>query len=45
MAKSLGKQIIAVRIPQTTGGLPNIFKSWNIQEIKWNMKLINDKLS
>ena len=45
VAKSLRKKIIAVRIPQTTGGLPNILKSWGISEVKWNSKEINDKLS
>lgn len=45
VAKSLRKKIIAVRIPQTTGGLPSILRSWGISEVKWNAKDINDKLS
>ncbi|GAH64614.1 unnamed protein product [marine sediment metagenome] len=45
VAKSLRKKIIAVRIPQTTGGLPYILRSWGISEVKWNAKDINDKLS
>ena len=44
-AKSLSKKIVAVRIPQTTGGLPSILRSWGISEVKWNAKGINDKLS
>lgn len=45
VAKSLRKKIIAVRIPQTTGDLPYILRSWGISEVKWNAKDINDKLS
>lgn len=45
VAKSLSKKIIAVRIPQSTGGLPFILRSWSISEVKWNAKDINDKLS
>ncbi len=45
VAKSLRKKIIAVRIPRTTGGLPNLLKSWDISEVNWNAKDINDKLS
>ena len=45
VAKSLKKKIIAVRIPQTTGALPYILRSWGISEVKWNVKDVNDKLS
>lgn len=45
VAKSLRKKIIAVRIPQSTGGLPYILRSWSISEVKWIAKDINDKLS
>ncbi len=45
VAKSLGKKIIAVRIPHTTGGLPYLLKSWGISEVKWSGKEINDTLS
>jgi hypothetical protein len=45
VAKSLNKKIIAVRIQQTTGGLPNLLNSWGITEVEWNGKDINDKLS
>jgi hypothetical protein len=45
VAKSLRKKIIAVRIPQTTGGLPFILNSWGISEVKWNAKDVNEKLS
>lgn len=45
VAKSLGKKIVAVRIPDTTGSLPPLLKSWGISEKKWNAKEINDALS
>ena len=45
VAKSIGKKIIAVRIPNTTGGMPNLLKSWGISETKWNTRDINDALS
>ena len=45
VAKSLGKKIIAIRIPRTAGGLPHSLKSWDISEISWDAKKINDKLS
>ncbi len=45
VAKSLGKKIIAVRIPQKTGGLPYLLKVWGISEVNWDAKRINDKLS
>ncbi|MFX1498370.1 MAG: TIR domain-containing protein [Promethearchaeota archaeon] len=44
-AKSLGKKIIAVRIPNTFGGLPKLLKSWGIIEIEWNALKINNSLS
>ena len=45
VAKSLGKKIIAARIPNTTGGLPSLLRSWDISETKWNARDINDALS
>ena len=42
---SLGKKIIAVRIPNTKGGLPAFLKSWGINEVKWNSREINNALS
>ena len=45
VAKSLRKKIVAIRIPQTTGGLPFILRSWGITEVKWNAKDINNELS
>ncbi|MBA7663569.1 hypothetical protein ES703_71614 [subsurface metagenome] len=45
VARSLGKKIVAVRIPNTTGGLPSLLRSWGISETKWNAKNINDALS
>ena len=44
VARSLRKKIVAVRIPQTTGALPFILRSWDISEVKWNAKDINEKL-
>ncbi len=45
VARSLGKKIIAVRIPQTIGGLPQLLKAWGISELNWDAKKINDMLS
>lgn len=45
VAKSIGKKIVAVRIPQTSGGLPYLLKAWGISEINWDSKKINDALS
>ena len=44
VAKSLGKKIIAVRIPQTTAGLPYLLRSWGIAEVKWSAKDIEKSL-
>ena len=44
VAKSLKKKIIAVRIPQTTGGLPYIIRSWGVSEVNWNAEDINNEL-
>jgi len=44
VARSLGKKIIAVRIPQTNGGLPNLLNNWGVQEIQWNTKTISTEL-
>lgn len=45
VAKSLGKKIIGVRIPQTKGSLPPLLKKWGIKETPWNSREINDVLS
>ncbi len=45
VAKSLGIKVIPVRIPRSSGGLPNLLKAWGLTEVRWNAKDINNKLS
>ncbi len=42
-ATSLGKKIIPVRIPRTSGGLPRIIRHLTL--VGWNAQEINDELS
>lgn len=44
VAKSLNKRIVAVRIPETTGGIPFMMKKWNVSLIEWNPKAIKDAI-
>ena len=44
VAKSLGKKIIAVRIPNKKGGLPSLFKTWKIEETPWESEKIDRAL-
>ena len=45
VARSLGKNIIAVRINNTSGGLPSLLRSWGIPETRWDSQSINNALS
>ena len=42
-ATSLGKKIIPVRIPRTSGGLPRVIRHLTL--VSWNAREINDELS
>ena len=44
VAKSLKKKIIAVRIPETTGGMPYTMRKWKVPLIEWNSKAINNAI-
>ena len=44
-SKSMGKKIVAVRIPNTRGGKPQLLEKWNIPETKWDAREINNALS
>lgn len=45
VARSLGKNIMAVRINNTSGGLPSLLRSWGIPETRWDSQSINNALS
>lgn len=45
VATSQRKQIVPVRIPNTTGGLPKLINDRQIKIVEWDSKKINDALS
>lgn len=44
VANSQKKRIIAVRVPGTTGGVPNLIRDRRISIIKWDANIINNAL-
>lgn len=44
VATSLQEKIIAVRIPNTTGGVPKLIQNRGIPIIEWDARMINNSL-